>query len=86
MGQFYRDQWGRGKRRTPPNRNVRRLHLQCQVVHGKALPAKDEKRLRRRLANLLKLEGLTGRRWTRLVEKRTRMVELKGTKTGRWNG
>jgi len=75
MSKVYRDEFGRMHRRAAPNRNVKRLHLQCQVTKGGALPPAAEKSLRRRLAKALRLEGLLGqRRYSRLVEKRRRPV------------
>lgn len=72
---IYRDGDGRLHRTKRANRNVRRLHLQCQVTKGGALPPAAEKSLRRRLAKALKLEGLLGqRRYARLVQKRRRPV------------
>ena len=71
---IYRDGIGR-VRRIKVNRNVRRLHLQCQVTKGGALPAAEERSLRKRLARLFKLERLTGRRYERIISKRTRRVK-----------
>ncbi len=75
MSRVYRDGIGHLHRKVRPNRNVRRLHLQSQVVHGGVLPADEEKSLRKRLAKALKLEGLLGqRRYDRLVTKHRRKV------------
>jgi hypothetical protein len=70
-----RDSNGRIRKKVVTKRNVKRLHLQCQVVKGGALPPVEEKALRKRLAKALKVEGLLGlRRYDRLVSKRRRPV------------
>lgn len=75
MSRIRRDENGRLKPNAKPDRNVKRLHLQCQVIKGGALPPAEEKSLRRRLAKALKLEGLLKqRRYARLVDKRRRPV------------
>lgn len=61
-------------KRAKRNRNFRRLHLQCAVTSGGARTNKEEKLLRSKLRRLFKLENLTSRRYTRLVEKHRRKV------------
>lgn len=68
-----RNEFNRPKR-VVGNRNTRRMHLQCEVKKGGAKTAKEEHRLRSLLGRLLKREKLTGRRYTRLVEKHRRAV------------